>query len=256
MPAACRIEKKELKNVCRINNKSTLLSLIFYTKKIKKTDPSNPFTPFIYTPTPIFTFAFTNITPTFNLITMQKGIYVALLVLSALCGYLIFRTWQLENKITSLSSSETLSPANGAPLNTDSPRSPFDQPSTDPEGDAFANQTTALSPPAAAPTSIAFEQTTHDFGRKTNDKPLKTRFIFRNSGPNPLIISQAIGSCGCTVPQWPKEPVTPGASGEIFVEFDPKGKTGETTKTISVSANTNPTVTTLSVKATLVPKID
>ena len=183
---------------------------------------------------------------------------IALLVLSLLCGFLFYRTYQLEEKLKQLpTAKESISPANGLPVESaPTARSPFDQPATDPEGDQFPNQTTALSPPAAAPTTISFEQNTHDFGKKTNDQTLKTVFRFRNTGNNPLIISQAIGSCGCTVPQWPKDPIAPGASGEIYIAFDPKGKTGETTKTISVSANTNPTVTVLSVKATLIPKID
>lgn len=191
-------------------------------------------------------------------VTMQKGMMIALLLLSLLCGFLIYRTYELENKLNQQTAAkENIPTANGLPVESSpTARSPFDQPANDPEGDQFANQTTALTPPAAAPTTVAFEQTTHDFGKKTNDKKLKTKFRFRNTGNNPLIISQALGSCGCTVPQWPKDPIAPGASGEIYIEFDPKGKTGETTKTISVSANTNPTVTTLSVKATLIPKMD
>ena len=80
---------------------------------------------------------------------------------------------------------------------------------------------------------------------------MKYAFKFKNTGSEPLVISDAKGSCGCTVPDWPREPIAPGASGEIKVEFDSKGKGSEDgskqTKKVTVTANTNPTQSYLTI---------
>lgn len=73
-------------------------------------------------------------------------------------------------------------------------------------------------------------------------------FKFKNTGTEPLIISNARGSCGCTVPTWPKDPIAPGASGEVKVDFDTAGKPGNQSKRITVIANTNPTETYLTIQ--------
>ena len=65
-------------------------------------------------------------------------------------------------------------------------------------------------------------------------------FRFTNSGDKPLIISNAKGSCGCTVPNYPKEPIAPGNSSYIDVTFDSKGRTGKQSKAVTITANTNP----------------
>ena len=88
---------------------------------------------------------------------------------------------------------------------------------------------------------MTFDVTTVDYG--TIDKgaePLR-KFKFTNTGNEPLIIKAAKGSCGCTVPTWPKQPVAPGSYGEISVEFNTKGKPGRQSKQVTVTANTNPT---------------
>ena len=67
---------------------------------------------------------------------------------------------------------------------------------------------------------IKFEKTTHDFGTFSEDDPKVTcSFKFTNTGDGLLVIHQAIASCGCTVPQYPKEPIKPGESGEITVTY-------------------------------------
>lgn len=95
--------------------------------------------------------------------------------------------------------------------------------------------------------AFTFEKTEHDFGKITQDHPVEYTFKFTNTGTEPLIISDARGSCGCTVPQYSKEPIAVGATGEIQVSFDPKGKTGVQRKTVTITANTNPARTTLNV---------
>ena len=65
-------------------------------------------------------------------------------------------------------------------------------------------------------------------------------FTFTNTGSEPLIISNAKGSCGCTVPVWPREPVAPGESGVIDVKFNSKGKKGKQSKKVTLTTNMVP----------------
>ena len=70
-----------------------------------------------------------------------------------------------------------------------------------------------------------------------------------------LIISSAQGSCGCTVPEWPKEPIKPGEEGKIAVTFNSSGKQGKQNKTITLVANTIPNTKVIALKGdVLVPK--
>ncbi|MFN8238680.1 MAG: DUF1573 domain-containing protein [Chitinophagales bacterium] len=95
-------------------------------------------------------------------------------------------------------------------------------------------------------TSIKFDKEVYDFGECTEgDKVIKT-IEFTNTGKLPLIINQAYGSCGCTVPKYNKEPIAPGKKGTIEVQFDSSHKPGANTKSVMVEANTNPPITTVS----------
>jgi len=87
---------------------------------------------------------------------------------------------------------------------------------------------------------ITFEQTVHNFGQITQGEKVEYAFRFTNTGNRDLLIQDAVSSCGCTVPEWPKEPVKPGESGYLKVVFDSHGKEGFTEKEISIKANTNP----------------
>ena len=90
-----------------------------------------------------------------------------------------------------------------------------------------------------------------DFGTiQQGDEPEFT-FTFQNTGNEPMIISNAKGSCGCTVPQWPKEPIAPGEIGEINVKFNSKNKKGSQNKTVTLTANTSPPTTKLRVTGTI-----
>ncbi len=99
------------------------------------------------------------------------------------------------------------------------------------------------------PTGMAFAETEHDFGTITDGDKVQHVFTFTNSGENPLVISNAKGSCGCTVPKWPREPIAPGATGEIAVEFNSSKKLGNQTKTVTITANTEPEQTFLKISA-------
>jgi hypothetical protein len=95
----------------------------------------------------------------------------------------------------------------------------------------------------AAPTNgkyavMTFDEEEHDFGTiQQGDKP-STDFEFKNTGEADLIITSARGSCGCTVPDYPKTPIKPGETGNIKVSFDSRGKQGKTTKTVTIMCNT------------------
>lgn len=104
-------------------------------------------------------------------------------------------------------------------------------------------------------TSVEFNKTVIDFGDITQGDKVKDVVTFTNTGNEPLIISSAKGSCGCTVPKWPKAPIAPGETGEIEIEFSSKGKKGKQTKTVTIQANTDPNPTRLTVKSNiLVPE--
>ena len=101
--------------------------------------------------------------------------------------------------------------------------------------------------------AIQFEETEHDFGQiKIGDK-VTHKFKFKSTGKTALIISNTDASCGCTVPSWPRTPIAPGETGEIEVSFNSANKTaGQTTKRVTVSANTFPSQTVLYIKGNLV----
>ena len=82
-----------------------------------------------------------------------------------------------------------------------------------------------------------FDIETYDFGTIKQGDKVTYDFNFLNVGKEPLIISEAHGSCGCTVPQWPKEPVVKGAKATIHVEFNSTGKMGLQDKTVTISSN-------------------
>ncbi len=91
----------------------------------------------------------------------------------------------------------------------------------------------------AAPTStaeITFTKDLHDFGTINKGDNGTYEFTFKNTGKEPLIIANAQGSCGCTVPLWPKEPIAPGASSNIKVTYDTK-RVGAFTKTVTITSN-------------------
>lgn len=88
----------------------------------------------------------------------------------------------------------------------------------------------------------------HDYGTVDAGVKVKHTFKFKNTGSEPLVISNCKGSCGCTVPKCPTEPIAPGGEGEIPVEFDSKGKNGPDSKTVTITANTNPAQTLLTIK--------
>ena len=85
---------------------------------------------------------------------------------------------------------------------------------------------------------MSFDKTFHDFGQITQGTPQQTVFTFTNTGDAPLIITDATSSCGCTIPDYPKNtPIAPGQQGQMVVNFNGSGQ-NQVTKTINVQANT------------------
>ncbi len=98
-----------------------------------------------------------------------------------------------------------------------------------------------------------FQEIEHDFGTITEGDVVEHIFRFTNNGEAPLVIENAIGSCGCTVPTYTREPIPVGGEGEIFVKFDSKGKPNLQNKTVTITANTWPKKTMLRIKAMVNP---
>ncbi len=106
----------------------------------------------------------------------------------------------------------------------------------------------AATAPEGPATSIQYMEPVFDFGSVDEGEIVKHAYKFKNTGSEPLVISNCKGSCGCTVPTWPKEPIPPGGEGEIKVEFNSKGKPGPQSKRVTVTANTMPTETFIEIK--------
>ncbi len=90
---------------------------------------------------------------------------------------------------------------------------------------------------------LKFDKEIYDFGKiKAGDK-VSYSYSFVNTGKSPLIITNAVASCGCTIPSWPKKPINPGAKEAIKVIFDSAGKSGLIDKQVTITANTTPAQT-------------
>lgn len=98
--------------------------------------------------------------------------------------------------------------------------------------------------PDANKAEFKFEQMEYNYGTIKQGDKVDYEFVFTNVGKEPLIISSANGSCGCTVPEWPKEPIKKGEKGRIKVTFNSAGKQGMQDKTVTINSNaaTNPVV--------------
>jgi hypothetical protein len=84
------------------------------------------------------------------------------------------------------------------------------------------------------------DSSTYDFGTIQEGEIVEHVFHFRNDGPYPLILNNITSSCGCTTPEWPREPISPKAESSIKVRFNSKGKPGPQVKTVTVYSNTDP----------------
>lgn len=145
------------------------------------------------------------------------------------------RIARLEGKVAELESKNGT--AKTAPFSPGSTTAPAATPDVKPDGPL---------------PSFEFTDEEHDFGTINEGDIVDHVFTFANNGDAPLIISSATASCGCTVPQWPKEPIPVGGSGEIKVQFNSRKKPGIQNKTVTITANTYPKISRLKIKANVI----
>jgi len=105
----------------------------------------------------------------------------------------------------------------------------------------------------ALPT-IAFAEEFHDFGEVQEGEVVEHTFTFTNEGEGPLIISNAQGSCGCTMPDWPRQPIAPGQKGQIKVSFNSTGRAGRQDKRVTLTTNAVPQSKVLNITSTVISK--
>ncbi len=102
---------------------------------------------------------------------------------------------------------------------------------------------------------ITFERHEHDFGKINEaDGKVTTIFTFKNEGMEPLVLSNVRASCGCTTPKWPRQPIEPGQTGEITVTYNPNGRPGRFTKTVTITSNATEPTTRVTIKGEVIPK--
>jgi hypothetical protein len=101
---------------------------------------------------------------------------------------------------------------------------------------------------------IKFKNESHDFGKVEEGVQATHTFEFTNTGTAPVVISNAQASCGCTTPDWTKEPVMPGKTGKVTASFNSQGRPGNFSKTVTVISNSETPQIVLSIKGEVNPK--
>ncbi|MEL6359358.1 MAG: DUF1573 domain-containing protein [Bacteroidota bacterium] len=142
---------------------------------------------------------------------------------------------------------QNLTPASDA-ITANPPASPQVQPTAPAPNNVAVNN--------GPTTTLAFGEEEFNFGTVDEGEVVTHTYSFTNTGENPLIISDARGSCGCTVPSKPTAPIMPGEDGEITVQFNSQGKRGERNQKVTITANTNPPQTFIYLKGNVTPSAD
>lgn len=180
---------------------------------------------------------------------MSNGLKVGLLVVVAgalgFLGYSQFKKGSdaiesrpAETATTASASTTAIADASSSAVNTQGTQT----------GD-LANTATGKLSETRAKTSITFDKKEHDFGTIKQGDQVECTFKVTNSGSEPLILEEAHGSCGCTVPEYPKDPIPAGESRDIKVKFNSSGKKGQQAKTVTITANTQPLQSMITIKA-------
>lgn len=113
---------------------------------------------------------------------------------------------------------------------------------------------TSIAQEVVSGAKIDFSKEVHDYGDVKYGADGTCSFEFKNTGTAPLIISNAKGSCGCTVPEWPKEPINPGQKAEIKVKYDTK-RPGAINKSVTITSNAaNEPSKVIRIKGNVLPK--
>lgn len=103
---------------------------------------------------------------------------------------------------------------------------------------------------------IVFKSDKYNYGTiKEDDGIANYEFEFTNTGVSPLIVQRVSSTCGCTTPEWSREPVAPGKSGKIKIGYDPKNRPGPFNKTLSVYSNADPNVVVLQIAGEVLPHV-
>jgi hypothetical protein len=99
-----------------------------------------------------------------------------------------------------------------------------------------------------------FKEKTHDYGEVPEGPAAEYDFVFKNVGRQPIVIKEAHGSCGCTVPQWPREPIMPGKKGTIHVSYNTSGRPGNIQKDVIITSDAAQSPMVLHIKGTVAAK--
>ena len=101
---------------------------------------------------------------------------------------------------------------------------------------------------------ISFDKEEFDFGTVKEGEVVETTFIVTNTGKSDLIITHAQPSCGCTVPEWTKDPIAPGEAGEIKISFNTSGRTNKQSKSVTLTTNTEKGREIIKISGMVTPK--
>jgi len=104
------------------------------------------------------------------------------------------------------------------------------------------------------PTTVQLIDSIYDFGKVAEGEIVEYSYRFKNTGTNPLVVTNVSASCGCTVPEKPEAPIKPGEIGFIKVKFNSENRPGEVHKTVTVTSNANPAFKELSLKGEVIGK--
>jgi hypothetical protein len=166
---------------------------------------------------------------------MSNGLKVGLLiVIAGALGFLGYSQFKKGKNDIETRPAETVSPVDqpGAAAQ------PVSKPASEPKMSESRTKT-----------SIKFDKVEHNFGKMKQGDVVECAFKVTNTGSEPLIIEEAHGSCGCTVPDYPKEPIPAGQTRDIKVKFNSAGKKGNQSKTVTLTANSDPIQSVLTIKA-------
>lgn len=119
--------------------------------------------------------------------------------------------------------------------------------------DLVANPSSASAKSDDELPDITFEKLSHDFGTIKEGESVQYAFVFTNTGKSDLIIGDAHGSCGCTVPKFPTHPIAPGEKGKIDVEFNSVNKKGQQQKSVTLITNCKPSTRMLEIRVNVIP---
>lgn len=189
---------------------------------------------------------------------MMENIKIGLLgLITVISGYSVYQVSTVKGEMETLKEEMTakMTMFNSSMNNNSGASSSVTQPNTSSQVKNNNLPSTEIKPQGPT-TAIKFGEEIHDFGTVAVESENLYAFTFTNTGSEPLTISNAKGSCGCTVPQWPKEPILPGQTGTIDVKFTPNaGQAGQPVeKVVTVTANTSPANTMVRIKADVIAK--